>query len=157
VSLVLVPSPTVQSNSYCYPGPLCNEPVPIPPGEDPNLRMERHLSVDCSVMTGRSQKASTTPRCGRPKCGKLLFAPIQCDVSSIFATHYRSFDPLSSVCRNAVRSSARNIVSRVHTTALRFHRLCRLPQAPQSNRAPRLRLVHLAPAALLPSNVLPLL
>ncbi|KAF8501087.1 hypothetical protein F5888DRAFT_1678979 [Russula emetica] len=59
--------------------PLCNEPVPIPPGEDPSLRMERHLNVDCSVMTGRSQKASATPRCPRPKCGKLLFAPIQCD------------------------------------------------------------------------------
>jgi hypothetical protein len=62
-------------------GPLCNEPVPIPPGEDPNIRMERHLAVDCSVMTGRSQKASATPKCARPKCGKLLFAQIQCDVS----------------------------------------------------------------------------
>ncbi|KAI0004610.1 hypothetical protein BJV74DRAFT_808535 [Russula compacta] len=59
--------------------PLCNEPVPIPPGEDPNIRMERHLSIDCSVMTGRSQKASATPKCARPKCGKLLFAQIQCD------------------------------------------------------------------------------
>ncbi|KAH9997991.1 hypothetical protein BJV77DRAFT_940913 [Russula vinacea] len=59
--------------------PLCNEPVPIPPGQDPNIRMERHLSIDCSVMTGRSQKASSTPRCARPKCGKLLFAQIQCD------------------------------------------------------------------------------
>jgi hypothetical protein len=63
-------------------GPLCNEPVPIPPGEDPNIRMERHLAMDCSVMTGRSKKANATPRCARPKCGKLLFAQIQCDVSS---------------------------------------------------------------------------
>jgi hypothetical protein len=76
-------------------GPLCNEPVPIPPGEDPNIGMERHLSRDCSVMTGRSQKASSTPRCARPKCGKLVFAQIQCDVSSLFATDYQSFDPLS--------------------------------------------------------------
>ncbi|KAI9458820.1 hypothetical protein F5148DRAFT_1219879 [Russula earlei] len=59
--------------------PLCNDPVPIPPGEDPNIRMERHLTMDCSVMTGRSQKANTTPKCARPKCGKLLFAQIQCD------------------------------------------------------------------------------
>ncbi|KAI0300383.1 hypothetical protein BC826DRAFT_992995 [Russula brevipes] len=59
--------------------PLCNEPVPIPPGEDPNIRMERHLNRDCSVMTGRTQKPSATPRCARPKCGKLLFAQIQCD------------------------------------------------------------------------------
>jgi hypothetical protein len=76
-------------------GPLCNQPVPIPPGEDPNIGMERHLSRDCSVMTGRSQKASSTPRCARPKCGKLVFAQIQCDVSSLFATDYQSFDPLS--------------------------------------------------------------
>ncbi|KAI9465599.1 hypothetical protein BJY52DRAFT_1202308 [Lactarius psammicola] len=59
--------------------PLCNEPVPIPPGEDPNIRMERHLTVDCSVMTGRSHKASSAPRCSRPKCGKVLIAQIQCD------------------------------------------------------------------------------
>lgn len=67
-----------------YSGPLCNEPVPIPPGEDPNVRMERHLAMDCSVMTGRSKKANATPKCARPKCGKLLFAQIQCDVSSLF-------------------------------------------------------------------------
>jgi hypothetical protein len=65
-------------------GPLCNEPVPIPPGEDPNIRMERHLAIDCSVTTGRSQKASASPKCARPKCGKLLFAQIQCDVSPLF-------------------------------------------------------------------------
>ena len=73
-------------------GPLCNEPVPIPPGEDPNIRMERHLAVDCSVMTGRSQKVSATPKCARPKCGKLLFAQIQCDVSfPPFAKHTIGF------------------------------------------------------------------
>lgn len=59
--------------------PLCNEPVPIPPGEDSNITMERHLTRDCSFMTGRSQKANATPKCARPKCGKLLFAQIQCD------------------------------------------------------------------------------
>ncbi len=65
-------------------GPLCNEPVPIPPGEDSNIRMERHLTRECSFMTGRSQKANATPKCARPKCGKLLFAQIQCDVSFHF-------------------------------------------------------------------------
>ncbi|KAH9969493.1 hypothetical protein BC827DRAFT_1160228 [Russula dissimulans] len=59
--------------------PLCSEPVSIPPGEDPNIRMERHLTFDCSAMTGRSQKSNATPKCARPKCGKVLFAPIQCD------------------------------------------------------------------------------
>ncbi|KAI9443113.1 hypothetical protein H4582DRAFT_1922465 [Lactarius indigo] len=55
--------------------PLCNEPVPIPPGEDPNIRMERHLTVDCSVMTGRSHKASSAPKCARTQKCRQKFCP----------------------------------------------------------------------------------
>jgi len=58
--------------------PLCNIPIAIPPGEDPNVRMERHFSNDCYVMTGKTPKSST-PHCAKPKCGKVLFAPIRCD------------------------------------------------------------------------------
>ncbi|KAI0695993.1 hypothetical protein BC835DRAFT_1344040 [Cytidiella melzeri] len=57
--------------------PLCSEPVSIPPGQDPNVRMERHISAECSVTTGKV-KTSSVPHCAQPKCGKLLFAPIQC-------------------------------------------------------------------------------
>ncbi|PIL22471.1 hypothetical protein GSI_15159 [Ganoderma sinense ZZ0214-1] len=59
--------------------PLCSAPVAIPPGQDPNIRMERHINTECSVMTGRSSKAKSTPHCARPKCGKVLFSPIRCD------------------------------------------------------------------------------
>ncbi|GJE98393.1 AN1-type zinc finger domain-containing protein [Phanerochaete sordida] len=58
--------------------PLCNTPVAIPPGQDPNVRMERHINTECSVMTGRTAK-SKTPHCARAKCGKVLFQPIKCD------------------------------------------------------------------------------
>ncbi|EPQ54432.1 hypothetical protein GLOTRDRAFT_43402 [Gloeophyllum trabeum ATCC 11539] len=58
--------------------PLCNTPVAIPPEQDPNIRMERHIQSECSVMTGKAPKKSS-PVCGRPKCGKVLFAPITCD------------------------------------------------------------------------------
>jgi len=58
--------------------PLCNEPVAIPPGQDPNFRMDRHIASECSVTTGKANK-SKSPVCGRGKCGKVLFAPIQCD------------------------------------------------------------------------------
>ncbi|KAF9644589.1 hypothetical protein BDM02DRAFT_3131665 [Thelephora ganbajun] len=58
--------------------PLCNTPVAIPVGQDPNIRMELHITNDCSVMTGRT-KESTQPRCASPRCKKLLFAPIRCD------------------------------------------------------------------------------
>ncbi|XP_006462779.1 hypothetical protein AGABI2DRAFT_179404 [Agaricus bisporus var. bisporus H97] len=39
--------------------------------------MERHLTVECSVMTGRAQKKSS-PVCARSNCKKILFAPISC-------------------------------------------------------------------------------
>lgn len=61
-------------------GPLCNTPVAIPPGEDPNIRMERHISTECSVMTGKSGRARSRPVCARGKCGKVLYAPITCNV-----------------------------------------------------------------------------
>ncbi|KAN0087638.1 hypothetical protein V8E55_006259 [Tylopilus felleus] len=59
--------------------PLCNTPVAIPPGEDPNIRMERHISTECSVMTGKSGRTRSQPVCARGKCGKVLYAPIACN------------------------------------------------------------------------------
>ncbi|OSD07268.1 hypothetical protein PYCCODRAFT_1358818 [Trametes coccinea BRFM310] len=59
--------------------PLCNTPVAIPPGQDPNVRMEQHITTQCTVMTGKSAKAKSAPTCARPKCGKVLFSPIRCD------------------------------------------------------------------------------
>ncbi|TFY73062.1 hypothetical protein EWM64_g10951, partial [Hericium alpestre] len=59
--------------------PVCNVPVAIPPGEDPNIRMERHLAEDCSVTTGKPSKGKSAPTCDHAKCNKVLFAPIKCD------------------------------------------------------------------------------
>ncbi|KAG0691898.1 hypothetical protein DFH29DRAFT_636162 [Suillus ampliporus] len=61
--------------------PLCSVPVAIPPGEDPNVRMERHISRFCEVMNagGRQQGMGRSKICARGKCGKVLFAPIGCD------------------------------------------------------------------------------
>ncbi|KAG1822708.1 uncharacterized protein BJ212DRAFT_1263726 [Suillus subaureus] len=61
--------------------PLCSVPVAIPPGEDPNVRMERHISRFCEVMnaSGRQQGKGGSKICARGKCGKVLFAPIGCD------------------------------------------------------------------------------
>ncbi|PCH40028.1 hypothetical protein WOLCODRAFT_136616 [Wolfiporia cocos MD-104 SS10] len=58
--------------------PLCNTPVTIPQGQDPNIRMDAHITTECSVMTGRAKQPSI-PICARAKCGKKLFAPIRCD------------------------------------------------------------------------------
>ncbi|KAG1743164.1 uncharacterized protein EDB91DRAFT_1328492 [Suillus paluster] len=61
--------------------PLCSVPVAIPPGEDPNVRMERHISRFCEAMnaTGRQRGKGGSKICARGKCGKVLFAPIGCD------------------------------------------------------------------------------
>ncbi|KAG8214664.1 hypothetical protein J3R82DRAFT_9742 [Butyriboletus roseoflavus] len=59
--------------------PLCNTPVAIPLGEDPNIRMERHINTECSVITGKSGRTRSQPVCARGKCGKVLYAPIACN------------------------------------------------------------------------------
>ncbi|KAF9441463.1 hypothetical protein P691DRAFT_683829 [Macrolepiota fuliginosa MF-IS2] len=57
--------------------PLCNTPVAIPPGQDPNVRMDAHLNTECSVMTGRV-KGKSSPVCAKGNCKKVLFSPIKC-------------------------------------------------------------------------------
>ncbi|KAG2126064.1 hypothetical protein DEU56DRAFT_823305 [Suillus clintonianus] len=72
--------------------PLCSVPVAIPPGEDPNVRMERHISRFCEVMnaSGRQQANGGSKICARGKCGKVLFAPIGCDkCHKEFCPHHR--------------------------------------------------------------------
>ncbi|KAF8798971.1 hypothetical protein BYT27DRAFT_7202708 [Phlegmacium glaucopus] len=58
--------------------PLCNIPVAVRPGQDPNIRMDMHLEKECSVMTGKV-KSKSTPVCARGNCKKVLFSPIRCD------------------------------------------------------------------------------
>ena len=60
-------------------GPLCNIPVAVRAGQDPNVRMDIHLEKECSVVTGKV-KSKSTPTCARGNCKKVLFSPIRCDV-----------------------------------------------------------------------------
>ncbi|KAF8964412.1 hypothetical protein BDZ97DRAFT_1757989 [Flammula alnicola] len=57
--------------------PLCNIPVAVRPGQDPNVRMDMHLEKECSVVTGKV-KSKSTPLCARGTCRKVLFSPIRC-------------------------------------------------------------------------------
>ena len=70
------------SNCICL-GPFCKTPIAIPPGEDPNIRMERHFNNDCSVLIETSGKKSSQPHCAKAKCNKVLWSPIRCDVGTI--------------------------------------------------------------------------
>lgn len=73
---------SVLNSRHSNKGPLCNDVVSIPPGEDPNIRMERHFTTDCTVMTGKP-KAKSKPTCANPKCHKILISPILCDVRPV--------------------------------------------------------------------------
>ncbi|KZT65799.1 hypothetical protein DAEQUDRAFT_730966 [Daedalea quercina L-15889] len=67
-----------QHDRVAPPCPFCRIPIAIPPGQDPNIRMEVHFNTECSVITGKARKSSR-PTCARAKCGKVLYAPIRCD------------------------------------------------------------------------------
>lgn len=69
-----------QHNRVAPPCPFCNTPIAIPPGQDPNIKMEAHFDTECIVLTGQARKRAH-PTCARAKCGKVLYAPIRCDVS----------------------------------------------------------------------------
>ncbi|TFL01271.1 hypothetical protein BDV98DRAFT_507616 [Pterulicium gracile] len=58
--------------------PLCDEPIAIPPGQDPIYRLQDHVDNKCPVMTGK-KPGSTSPRCGNKRCNKVLIQPIRCD------------------------------------------------------------------------------
>lgn len=68
-------------NRVAPPCPFCSTPIAIPPGQDPNIKMEAHFNTECVVLTGQGRK-SAHPTCARAKCGKVLYAPIRCDVST---------------------------------------------------------------------------
>ncbi|KAG5648374.1 hypothetical protein DXG03_004946 [Asterophora parasitica] len=44
--------------------------------------MEDHIMKECTVMTGKSERARTMPICARGNCKKVLFQPIRCDAAS---------------------------------------------------------------------------
>jgi len=41
--------------------PVCNEHITVPPGQDPNAHMDRHMSTECRAMTGQRHNSSGPP------------------------------------------------------------------------------------------------
>ncbi|KAI0071502.1 hypothetical protein K474DRAFT_1630464 [Panus rudis PR-1116 ss-1] len=105
--------------------PLCNTPVAIPPGQDPNIRMERHFNTECVVMLGDAAKKSSTPRCPKPKCGKLLYkmASFSCEkCHQQFCPSHRYPDQhackgLATTAMNNASASARKPNTSASTTS----------------------------------------
>lgn len=95
--------------------PFCQALIAIPPGEDPNIRIGRHIDDDCLVL-GQNKSSGgkkKTPICRRPKCGKRLWQPIECDVRNTFSLPsviYVSNNYLVMNYRNVTNNSVRHTV-----------------------------------------------
>ena len=96
-------------------GPLCSELIAIPPGEDPNLRLGRHVDRDCVVMHGKTAKQSTTPTCSRARCGKPLWQPITCDVRVLIIHSYGCSGQVINIVINFIRNVGNNFALRIDT------------------------------------------
>ncbi|CAO3564144.1 unnamed protein product [Mortierella alpina] len=60
------------------PCPLCSKPVPVKKGEDPNLRMEQHISAGCPEPATTTSKPIYTNSCHFKACKNRSAIPIIC-------------------------------------------------------------------------------
>ncbi|GJJ69901.1 hypothetical protein EMPS_02250 [Entomortierella parvispora] len=58
--------------------PLCDKPVPVKKGEDPNLRMEQHISAGCPEPAATVSKPIYTNSCNVKGCKNRSAIPIVC-------------------------------------------------------------------------------
>ncbi|KAF9899782.1 zinc finger, AN1-type domain [Lobosporangium transversale] len=58
--------------------PLCDKPVPIKKGEDPNVRMEQHISAGCPEPATTTSKPIYTNSCNAKGCKNRSAIPIIC-------------------------------------------------------------------------------
>jgi hypothetical protein len=56
--------------------PLCNKPVPVNRGENPNIKVNEHISQDCHSEKARKTSIS---KCSFPGCKGKELVPIQCN------------------------------------------------------------------------------
>ncbi|KAK3829762.1 MAG: hypothetical protein JOS17DRAFT_203401 [Linnemannia elongata] len=58
--------------------PLCDKPVPVKRGEDPNLRMEQHIAAGCPEPATTTSKPIYTNSCNAKGCKNRSAIPIVC-------------------------------------------------------------------------------
>ncbi|KAF9154907.1 zinc finger, AN1-type domain [Actinomortierella ambigua] len=58
--------------------PLCEKPVPIQKGEDPNVRMEQHIAAGCPEPSTTASKPIYTNACNVRGCKNKSAIPIVC-------------------------------------------------------------------------------
>ncbi|KAF9081426.1 zinc finger, AN1-type domain [Mortierella sp. GBA35] len=58
--------------------PLCDKPVPVKRGEDPNLRMEQHIAAGCPEPATTTSKPIYTNSCNAKGCKNRSMVPVVC-------------------------------------------------------------------------------
>ncbi|KAF8937127.1 hypothetical protein EDD21DRAFT_370208 [Dissophora ornata] len=58
--------------------PLCDKPVPVKKGEDPNLRMEQHIAAGCPEPATTISKPIYTNSCNAKGCKNRSAIPVVC-------------------------------------------------------------------------------
>ncbi|KAF9108350.1 zinc finger, AN1-type domain [Mortierella sp. AM989] len=58
--------------------PLCDKPVPVKKGENPNLRMEQHIAAGCPEPATTTSKPIYTNSCNAKACKNRSAIPIVC-------------------------------------------------------------------------------
>ncbi|XP_062513604.1 AN1-type zinc finger protein 2A-like isoform X2 [Corticium candelabrum] len=87
--------------------PLCDKPVPVRRGEDPNIKVNEHISQDC-----HSEKAGKiSSRCSFPGCKGKELVPIKCAecnrtycLRHRFTMDHNCTGPTVAAGRNAAKS-----------------------------------------------------
>lgn len=59
--------------------PLCNKPVPVPRGEQPDIKVGEHIDRDCQSDPAVAKRKAFLNRCSLKGCKQKELVPVRCD------------------------------------------------------------------------------
>lgn len=59
--------------------PLCNKPVPVPRGEQPDIKVGEHIDRDCQSDPAIAKRKAYLNRCSLKGCKQKELVPVRCD------------------------------------------------------------------------------
>ncbi|XP_076823032.1 AN1-type zinc finger protein 2A-like [Clavelina lepadiformis] len=58
--------------------PLCGQPVPVPRGETPDIKVGEHIDRDCQSDPAKKKRKAFSNRCSAPRCKQHELMPVVC-------------------------------------------------------------------------------
>uniref|UniRef100_H2ZL13 AN1-type domain-containing protein n=1 Tax=Ciona savignyi TaxID=51511 RepID=H2ZL13_CIOSA len=78
--------------------PLCGQPVPVPRGETPDIKVGEHIDRDCQSDPAKKKRKAFSNRCSAPKCKQHELMPVICqDCRLNFCLRHRH--PIDHDCK----------------------------------------------------------